>query len=112
MELVTLGEAMVRLTPPGFARLEQARTLEVTVGGAELNVAVAAARLGVTSSWISALPDNALGRMILDTAREAGVDVSRVALSPHDRAGLYFVERGAAPRGGSWPSSGQRWIGW
>lgn len=101
MELVTLGEAMVRLTPPGFARLEQARTLEVTVGGAELNVAVAAARLGVTSSWISALPDNALGRMILDTAREAGVDVSRVALSPHDRAGLYFVERGAAPRGGS-----------
>lgn len=101
MELVTLGEAMVRLTPPGFARLEQARTLEVTVGGAELNVAAAAARLGVASSWISALPDNALGRMILGAAREAGVDVSRVALSSSDRAGLYFVERGASPRGGS-----------
>ena len=101
MELVTLGEAMVRLTPPGFARLEQARSLDVTVGGAELNVAVAAARLGVASSWISALPDNALGRMILAAAREAGVEVSRVASSPSDRAGLYFVERGAAPRGGS-----------
>ena len=39
MDLVTFGEAMVRLTPPGFQRLEQARSLDVSVGGAELNVA-------------------------------------------------------------------------
>jgi 2-dehydro-3-deoxygluconokinase len=103
MDLVTLGEAMVRLTPPGFQRLEQARALDVCVGGAELNVAVAAARLGLASSWISRLPDNALGRMIASRGREAGVDVSRVAWSDaaESRAGLYFVEHGAAPRGGS-----------
>jgi 2-dehydro-3-deoxygluconokinase len=49
MDLVTFGEAMVRLTPPAFQRLEQAHSFDAYVGGGELNVAVAAARLGVAS---------------------------------------------------------------
>jgi 2-dehydro-3-deoxygluconokinase len=100
MDLVTFGEAMVRLTPPGSQRIEQARSFDVYVGGSELNVAVAAARLGVKATWLSRLPSNALGRMIASRAREQGVDVSRVAWTEdgEDRAGLYFVELGAAPR--------------
>ena len=47
MDLVTFGEAMVRLTPPAFQRLEQAHSFDAYVGGGELNVAVAAARLGI-----------------------------------------------------------------
>src|SRR5688572_686298 len=100
MDLVTFGEAMVRLTPPDFQRLEQARSFDVHVGGAELNVAVGAARLGVAARWVSRLPENALGRMIANRAREQGVDV-HVEWTADDRAGLYFAELGAAPRASS-----------
>src|SRR3954465_15465580 len=89
---------MVRLAPPSFKRLEQARSLDVTVGGAELNTAVAMARLGHTSAWVSRLTDNALGRLIANHAREAGVCTGRVVWTSEDRVGLYFVEYGAAPR--------------
>ncbi|HMC54425.1 MAG TPA: sugar kinase [Gemmatimonadaceae bacterium] len=95
--LVTFGEAMVRLTPPAYQRLEQAHSLDVYVGGGELNVAVAARRLGVPSRWVSRLPDNPLGRMIAARAREQHVDVY-AQWSKGDRAGLYFAELGAAPR--------------
>jgi 2-dehydro-3-deoxygluconokinase len=97
VDLVTFGEAMVRLTPPGFQRLEQASSFDVHVGGSELNVAVLAARLGVKSRWVSRLPDNALGRMIGARAREQGVDV-HVEWAAETRAGLYFVELDAGSR--------------
>ena len=100
MDLVTFGEAMVRLTPPAFQRLEQAHGFDAYIGGGELNVAVAAARLGVASRWVSRLPENALGHMIANRAREQGVDV-RVEWTADDRAGLYFAELGAAPRASS-----------
>jgi 2-dehydro-3-deoxygluconokinase len=97
-DVVTLGEAMIRLSPPNHQRLEQATSLDVVIGGAELSVAVGAARLGLTSSWVTKLPRNALGRRILNQAREQGVDVSRVVWTADGRAGLYFLEAGAAPR--------------
>ncbi len=100
MDLVTFGEAMVRLTPPGFQRLEQARSFDAYVGGGELNVAVAASRLGVRSRWVSRLPVNALGRMIADAARAQGVE-ARIEWTQGDRAGLYFAELGSAPRASS-----------
>lgn len=100
MDLVTFGEAMVRLTPPNFQRLEQATSFDACVGGGELNTAVVAARLGVASRWVSRLPDNALGRMIANCAREQGVD-GRIEWTADDRAGLYFAELGAAPRASS-----------
>ncbi|HEV7593405.1 MAG TPA: sugar kinase [Gemmatimonadaceae bacterium] len=100
MDLVTFGEAMVRLTPPSFQRIEQAHNFDAYVGGGELNVAVAAARLGISSRWVSRLPDNALGRMIASRAREQGVDV-HAEWTGDDRAGLYFAELGAAPRASS-----------
>jgi 2-dehydro-3-deoxygluconokinase len=97
MDLVTFGEAMVRLTPPAFQRLEQAHSFDAYVGGGELNVAVAAARLGVASRWVSRLPENALGRMIANAARQQGVE-AHIEWTADDRAGLYFAELGAAPR--------------
>lgn len=100
-EIVTFGEAMIRLSPPNFRRLEQARSLDLQVGGAELNTAVAVSRLGHKSSWVSRLPDNPLGRLVANHAREAGVDDSHVLYSKEDRLGLYFLEFGAAPRASS-----------
>jgi len=98
-DLITFGEAMVRLSTPDFKRLEQATTLDINIGGAEMNVAVAAARLGLKSSFVTALPTNSLGRMIANKAREHGVDTSGIVWADNQRAGLYFVEFGSAPRG-------------
>src|SRR5438045_1066152 len=97
MTLVTFGEAMVRLSPPAFQRLEQTRSLDVFVGGGELNVAVAAARMGVDARWVSRLPNNLLGHLIAGRAREQNVGV-HVDWASGNRAGLYFAEAGAAPR--------------
>jgi 2-dehydro-3-deoxygluconokinase len=97
-DIVTFGEAMIRLSPPDFKRLEQTTTLDLNIGGAELNVAVGVSRLGLKSAWVSRLPDNPLGRMIANKARELGVDVSPVIWQKEGRAGLYFLELGATPR--------------
>jgi len=100
-DVVTFGEAMVRLSPPNFQRLEQTSSLEMRAGGAELNVAIGVTRFGLTSSWVSRLPDNPLGRFVQNQARLFGVDTSRVVWSKEDRMGLYFLEFGAAPRASS-----------
>src|SRR5271154_1201145 len=92
---------MIRLSPPNFRRLEQAHTLDVQVGGAELNTAVALARLGRSTAWVSRLTDNPLGRLIANHAREAGVSSEHVVWTQEDRVGLYFLEFGAAPRASS-----------
>jgi len=100
-DLVTFGETMIRLSPPDFRRLEQANLLEVNVGGSELNVAVAAQRLGLGVSYVTRLTRNPLGRMVENKAREHGVDTSHIVWTDDDRVGLYFVEFGASPRANS-----------
>jgi 2-dehydro-3-deoxygluconokinase len=97
-DVVTFGEAMIRLVPPHFQRLEQTTSLDVQVGGGELNVAVGASRLGLTSAWVSRLPKNALGRLLENRVKQAGVDTSHLIWTGDGRLGLYFVEFGAAPR--------------
>jgi 2-dehydro-3-deoxygluconokinase len=100
-DIVTFGEAMIRLAAPSFRRLEQTTTLDLTVGGAELNVACGVARLGLSARWVSALPDNTLGWIVRNRAREMNVDVSCVQWDAATRMGLYFVEYGASPRASS-----------
>jgi 2-dehydro-3-deoxygluconokinase len=100
-DVVTFGEAMVRLSPPNFRRIEQTQSLDLQIGGAELNTAVALSRLGRQAGWVSRLTDNALGRLVANRAREAGVDIQHVVFTPNDRVGLYFVEFGASPRASS-----------
>jgi 2-dehydro-3-deoxygluconokinase len=100
-DVITFGEAMVRLSPPNFRRLEQAPTLDLFVGGAELNTAVGLSRLGRSSAWVSRLTRNPLGRLIANHAREAGVSTEHVVWTDTDRVGLYFVEFGGAPRASS-----------
>src|SRR5258708_27794037 len=99
--VVTFGEAMTGRAPPQFRRLEQAQTLDVQVGGAELNTAVGLARLGRSAAWVSRLTRNPLGRFLANKAREAGVSTDHVVWTDDDRVGLYFLEFGAAPRASS-----------
>ncbi|MDE0186753.1 MAG: sugar kinase [Candidatus Poribacteria bacterium] len=103
MDLVTFGEAMVRLTSPDFMRLEQSSSLNMSVGGAELNVAINGAQLGLRTAWVSRLVDNWSGRFIRNTGRKLGVDMSRIVWAQFDgigleRNGFYHVELGAGPR--------------
>jgi 2-dehydro-3-deoxygluconokinase len=98
--VVTFGEAMIRLTPPGNERLERTVSLNVTVGGAELNTAVGLVCLGVPAAWVSVLPENPLGRQIARGTRANGVDVSGVRWVPESegRCGVYYLEEGTDPR--------------
>jgi len=104
-DLVSLGECMIRLSPPGHERLEFAPCLEVHVGGAEYNVAYALSRLGLRTGWVGGLVDNPLGRIVRNHARAGGVDLSQAVTVAYDgvgrraRLGLNFTEVGAGPRG-------------
>lgn len=97
--IVTFGETMLRLSPPGARRLDQSDVLEVFVGGAETNVAVALSRLGVAVRHVTRLPDNELGRLVISKLRSHGVD-PWVELGGR-RLGLYFLEMGAGIRAGN-----------
>lgn len=92
---------MLRLSAPGYGRLEEAVALDVRIGGTESNTAVALARLGLSAAWWSKLPANPLGRRIENEIRRWGVDMSGVLWdeSPAARAGVYFLDFGTSPRG-------------
>ena len=97
-DIVTFGETMLRLSPPDHLHLEQTTSLNLSAGGAELNVAAGVARLGHKSAYISRLPSNPLGQIVANKAREFGVDVSHMLWADDKRMGLYFIEYGAEPR--------------
>jgi len=96
--LLTFGETLLRLSPPGMQRLDQARLFEVGVGGSELNVACLLARLGRRTAWVSRLPEGPLGRIVEGEARRHGVDTGFVRWIAGARLGLMFYEAGPAPR--------------
>lgn len=89
---------MLRLWVPPGERLEDAPAFRVTVAGAEANVAMAAARMGARTAWLSALPENPLGRRAVREVGAHGVDISHVYWTDGARMGLYFVELSVPPR--------------
>lgn len=103
MRVVTLGEVMIRMMPPGWDRLTSALpgVLEATFGGAEVNVAVSIAAQGGTAAYCSALPDNPITTAFEGELRRFGVDDSLVLRGEEGRFGIYFVENGANQRGGT-----------
>lgn len=98
-DVLTFGESMMRLTPPGFLRIEQTRSFDIWVGGAESNTAVGLARLGMKAAWLSRLPASPLGAYISNRVAQHGVDVSNVVWADEgERLGIYFHEKAQAPR--------------
>lgn len=97
-DITSLGEAMLRLSVPIGMRLDDMRTLDVEIGGAEGNVCVALARLGRRCGWASRLPDHALGHCVVRGLRADGVDVTAVKRVPGERIGTYFIEYASTPR--------------
>jgi len=97
-DLVAFGETTLRLTPPGYERIETASEFEVRAAGAESNVAVAADRLGTTATWLSKLPDSPLGRRVVGELERHGVE-TEIVWTDEGRQGLSFFEHGTRPRG-------------
>ena len=99
LDLVGLGEVMLRLAARPPQRLEQASDLDVQIGGTEANVAAACARFGLRTALISILPsDHAWGDRTVRELTGHGVDCRGVLRRPGQRMGLYFIEYGMAPR--------------
>lgn len=98
-DVITLGEAMIRLGAPYGESLESAPSFNVYAAGAEANVAVTLARMGFRSGWITKLAGDPLGRRIAATMRGHGVDVSAIVWVSGGRNGVYFLEQAPPPRG-------------
>lgn len=99
LDVVILGEALLRLTPPGRQRFEQAQQFDIFVAGSEANTAIGLARFGHSVAWLSRLPDHALGRRVASALAACDVDVSHVVWAESDeRLAIYYMEEGAAPR--------------
>ena len=96
--VVTFGEIMMRLSPPGFLRFGQARSFDVIYGGGEANVAVSLANYGVPVDYVTRLPNNDLGEACIQFLRQFGVGVDKIVRGG-DRLGIYFLEIGAVQRG-------------
>jgi 2-dehydro-3-deoxygluconokinase len=91
--VVTAGETMVLGVPARQGRLRHAPSLELKIGGAESNLAIALSRLGISAGWVSLLGDDEPGRLVLDRIRGEGVDTSRVRLLQDHPTGLYLREQ-------------------
>ena len=99
-DMITLGQMLLRLSPPGNERLARSDVFEKNVGGAALNVAVGAALLGLHTGVISRLPAHDIGQYMKSTVRSYGVsdDYFIYDNDPDARVGMYFYEYGAYPR--------------
>jgi 2-dehydro-3-deoxygluconokinase len=97
-DVTTLGEVMLRLSVPIGHRLEDVSSLDVHPGGAEANVCASLTALGRRCAWVSRLPDNPLGKMIVRRLRAAGIDTAGVVYAENARVGTYYVEFATPPR--------------
>lgn len=95
--VVSFGEIMVRLSPPGYLKIIQADSFTVNYTGAEANVCVSLANLGMPAEFVTKLPDNSISTTTLATLRKYGVILDHIVLGG-DRMGLYYLERGASQR--------------
>ena len=93
LDVITAGETMVLGVPPRPGRLRHAGSLELKIGGAESNLAIALSRLGLSAGWAGCLGDDEPGQLVLDRIRAEGVDTSQVRRIKERPTGLYLREQ-------------------
>ena len=97
-KVITFGEIMMRLNPPGYLRFLQTETFDATYGGGEANVAVSLVNYGNDAAFVSKVPEHEIGQNAVNALRRYGVDTSMM-LRGGPRLGIYFCEKGASQRG-------------
>ena len=98
-KFITIGEIMLRLTPPNYEKIRMASNFEASYGGSEANIALALANLGIDSTFFSVVPNNSLGKSAIRMLRSNDVHCTPVILStpeetPTHRLGTYYLETG------------------
>jgi len=98
-KFITIGEIMLRLTPPNYEKIRMANTFEATYGGSEANIALALANLGIDSTFFTVVPNNSIGKSAVRMLRSNDVHCTPVILStpeetPTHRLGTYYLETG------------------
>ena len=98
-KFITIGEIMLRLTPPNYEKIRMANTFEATYGGSEANIALSLANLGIDSTFFSVVPNNSIGKSAIRMLRSNDVHCTPVILStpeetPSHRLGTYYLETG------------------
>ena len=91
-KVVTLGEIMLRLTTPGFDKIEQARNFAATYGGGEANVAISLAQLGLDTSYVTKLPENPLGHTVNQFLTGLGVGTEHIIYGGGSVLGWIFYK--------------------
>ena len=98
-KFITIGEIMLRLTPPNYEKIRMASSFEASYGGSEANIALALANLGIDSTFFSVVPDNSLGKSAVRWLRSNDVHCTPMILTtpeetPTHRLGTYYLETG------------------
>ena len=96
-KIVCFGEIMLRLSPPGYLRFQQAASFDVVYGGGEANVALSLANYGLHTCFVTKVPSNPIGQAAVNEMRRYGVD-TRFMQKGGERLGIYFLEKGASQR--------------
>jgi 2-dehydro-3-deoxygluconokinase len=97
IRIVTFGEIMLRLSPPGHQRFTQARSFDVIYGGGEANMAVSLTTFGIPVDFVTRLPANDIGEACINFLRQYGVGTSHI-LRGGERLGIYYLENGSTIR--------------
>ncbi len=95
--VVCFGEIMGRLCPPGFKKVIQANSFDLTFAGGEANVAVSLSNYGIDTSFVTKVPDNDMGKSVIRVLKSYGVTTQHVLVGG-ERLGMYYVEKGASQR--------------
>ena len=98
-KFITMGEIMLRLSPPNYEKIRMASNFEASYGGSEANIALALANLGIDSTFFSVVPNNSVGKSAIRMLRSNDVHCTPVILStpeetPTHRLGTYYLETG------------------
>ena len=98
-KFITLGEIMLRLTPPDYEKIRNTNTFDARYGGSEANIAISLANLGIDSTYFTVVPDNSLGKSAIRMLKSNDINCDPVIFStpeetPTHRLGTYYLEAG------------------
>ena len=96
-KVITFGEVMMRLSPPGYEKFSQASSFDLVYGGGEANVAISCAYLGMKAAHVTRFPDNAIGKAATQFLRKHWLSTEHVIYGDN-MMGIYFLEKGAVHR--------------
>ena len=97
MKFIAIGELMLRLSPPNYEKIVTTHNFIVNYGGAEANVAVSLANLGVDSTFFTVLPNTDLGKSCINYLKANDVHTKHI-IKADGRMGLYYLEEGVSVR--------------